>query len=152
MLYYCFIHNAYVLSIQNSKYCFHICQHSNLDLFLLVGMTVFYPGSSLAMTLKPFLSPFMLGCPPLWHLGKLRGTSYLPRGHFSNMLVSAMQRLFFDVKLATPTQIRYLWCTKGCLNLHSTMEFRILVWYPHVKTLEYFRWFCVDQKLCESYD
>ena len=82
-----------------------------------------YPGSSLVIILKPFLSPFMLRCPPLWHLGKLRGTSYLPRGHFSNMLVSAMQRLFFDVKLATPTQIRSLWCQKGCLNLHSTMEF-----------------------------
>ena len=101
----------------------------------------FYPGSFLVMTLKPFLSPFMLRCPPLWHLGKLRGTSYLPRGHFSNMLVSAMQRLFFDVKLATPTQISSLWCKKECLNLHSTVEFWILIWYPNVKTLstsEYF--------------
>ena len=82
--------------------------------FYMLICQFFYPGSSLVTILKPLLSvsPFMLGCPPLWHLGKLRGTSYLPRGHFSNMLVSAMQRLFFDVKLATPTQIRSLRCKR----------------------------------------
>ena len=94
---------------------------------------------TLVIILKPFSSPFMVGCPPLWHLGKLWGTSYLPRGHFSNMLVSAMQRLFFDVKLATPTWIRPFWCKKGCLILHSTMEFWILVWYEKI-TSGYFSW------------
>ena len=103
---------SYSRYLKITKYCFLVGRHKSLDFFYMLTCQFFYPSSSLIMILKPFLSPFMLRCPPLWHLGKLRGTSYLPRGHFSNMLVSAMQRLFFDVKLATPTQIRSLRCKR----------------------------------------